>query len=86
LVDVGYGRRFAEESVWLLRGLGNRSEDRNVVMANIELGVLSQALGHPRAECPDADHHTRQTELVLSVVLAAWAIVLLCGCIVAAGH
>jgi hypothetical protein len=55
-------------------------------MANIELGVLSQALGHPRAECPDADHHTRQTELVLSVVLAAWAIVLLCGYIVAAGH
>jgi hypothetical protein len=53
-------------------------------MTIIEGGRTAADLRHGTAGPGRADHHRGRTELVIAVVLAAWAIVLLCGCIAGA--
>ena len=53
--------------------------ERGRLAGAVERGRLAGAVEHSPAGQPQVDHHPRRTELAVSIVLAAWAVVLLCG-------
>ncbi|MBV9090601.1 MAG: hypothetical protein JO044_11975 [Mycobacteriaceae bacterium] len=53
-------------------------------MTIVQHGRLAHVVKQPRARHSQPVHHGRRTELVVSIVLAAWVIVLLCGYIAGA--